>query len=173
MSLLILALGNDLLGDDGVGLLAADALEQKSIPGAKVAKSALSGLYLVDLVEGFDDLVVVDSVVGDKPGEVVQLSLSEMGPRIVPSAHYLGLPEALELARRAGMRIPNRVAIVAMQIGGSQVIGEGVSAEVRRGIPALVKEVMKVAAQWGYGSSRESDSRSTAKKAKAKGRRLR
>jgi hydrogenase maturation protease len=155
MSLLILALGNDLLGDDGVGLLAADALERLSIPRAKVAKSALSGLYLVDLVEGFDDLVVVDSVIGDKPGEVVQLSLSEMGPRIVPSAHYLGLPEALELARHAGMTIPHRVVVVAMQIGDSQVIGAGVSAEVRRGIPALVQEVMKVVAQWGYSTTQE------------------
>jgi hydrogenase maturation protease len=150
MALLILGLGNDLLGDDGIGLLAADVLESRDTLGVKVVKSPLSGLYLVELAEGFDDLVIIDSIVGDTPGKVVQLKLSELGPRIVPSAHYLGLPEALELAKRSGLRMPNRVAIVAMQIGDSQIVGSDVSDHVREGLPTLVEEVLKLVQQWGY-----------------------
>lgn len=150
MALLILGLGNDLLGDDGVGLLAADALMHSKVPSIEVTKSSLSGLYLVDLVEGYDDLIIVDSIAGTRPGKVTRLPLSKMGPKIVPSAHYLGLAEALDLAKRAGMSIPNRVEIVAMQIHETQTIGTGISKEVRAGLSSLLEEVRKVAKGWGY-----------------------
>jgi len=150
MSLLILTLGNDLLGDDGIGLLAADILAKENIQDAKVLKSSLSGLYLIDLIEGFDDLIIVDSIIGNKPGNIVQLKLQDVGPKPVPSAHYAGLPEALNLAKRAGMEIPNRVAIVAMQIHDSQVLGTGVSPKVKEGLPELVNHVIKIARRWGY-----------------------
>jgi len=171
MSLLVLALGNDLLGDDGIGLLVADHLEKARLPNATVVKSGLSGLYLVDLIEGFDDLVIVDSLVGETPGEVTRLPLNRMGPKIVPSAHYLGLPEALDLAKRAGMDIPERVEVVAMQIRDSQILGTGVSPEVMRGLPALVEEVIKVAAEWGYLAGNKPGDRGPAKRSKGKKKR--
>jgi len=150
MTLLVLGLGNDLLGDDGIGLMAAEALDRRNIPGIYVVKSPLSGLYLVDLVDGFDDMIIVDSVIGEQPGKVVRLPLDELGPQNAPSAHYLGFAEALNLAKRAGVRIPNRVEILAMQIHGAQVLGARVSDEVVAGLPALIEEVIRVARLWGY-----------------------
>ncbi len=150
MPLLILALGNDLLGDDGVGLVAGDALMPYVSRDVKVTKSSLSGLYLVDLIEGFDDLLVVDSVMGDQPGKVVMLGMEDVGPKIVPSAHHAGLSEAIEISRRAGMRMPKRVAIVGIQIAESQVLGTSVSPKVMEGVPSLIQKVVDVAREWGY-----------------------
>jgi len=139
-----------LLGDDGIGLMAAEELDRHNIPGIYVVKSPMSGLYIVDLVEGFDDLIIVDSVVGDEPGKVVRLPLAELGPQNAPSAHYLGFAEALNLAKRAGVRIPKRIEILAMQIHNSQVLGARVSDDVASGLPALVEEIMRLASLWGY-----------------------
>ena len=169
--MLVLALGNDLLGDDAIGLLAADQLEKVPLPNVKVVKSGLSGLYLVDLIEGFDDLVIVDSIVGEKPGNVTRLPMERIGTRIVPSAHYLGFPEALDLARRAGVNIPKRIEVVAMQIRDSQILGEGVSADVMRGLPDLVQEVLRVAREWGYATEDESVDAPPAKRIKVKKKR--
>jgi len=150
MALLVLALGNDLLGDDGIGLRAGDELEKKNILGVKVIKSGLSGLYLIDLIEGFDDLLIIDSIMGDEPGKVVHLKLSQLKPQVVPSAHYLGLPEALELARHSGLRMPKRVAIVAMQIANSQEIGSGMSEEAQQCLPTLIGDALSLISEWGY-----------------------
>jgi len=150
MCLLILGLGNDLLGDDRIGLLAAWALEERSLNNVRVATSSLSGLYLLDLVEGYDDLIVIDSVIGDRPGNVVKLQPVDVVPRQVPSAHYVGLVEALNVARRAGMKMPKRVAIIAMQIHSSQVMGSNVSPKVLDGLPKIIEEVLKLARLWGY-----------------------
>lgn len=159
MALLILGLGNELLGDDRVGLLAARALEEKASSNVKVATSSLSGLYLLDLVEGYDDIIVIDSVIGDQPGKVVKLLSLDVGPLPVPSAHYVGLMEALDMARRARMRVPERVAIVAMHIHSSQVIGSDVSPEVLGGIPAMTEHVLTQARQWGYDLEPSPDER--------------
>lgn len=150
MTLLILGLGNDLLGDDGIGLMAAEDLENRRAESVTVTKSALSGLYLIDLVEGFDDLIILDSVLGEPAGKVVQLEIADIGPRIVPSAHHAGLPEALEIAKRAGMKMPSRVAVLAVQIRDSQVLGTAVSPAVRSGLPDLVRRVEELSRLWGY-----------------------
>lgn len=147
---MILGLGNDLLGDDGIGLLAARALNAERWDGVTLAESSLSGLYLLDLVEGFDDLIVMDSVIGDSPGAVVRLSLRDMGPKPVPSAHYAGLAEALEVARRAGVQMPHRVAVIAVQIRNAQTVGADVDPDVRRAIPEVVLTVSELAEEWGY-----------------------
>jgi len=150
VSLLILGLGNDLLGDDGIGLLAAQALEHSGGGSVTVTGSALSGLYLLDLIEGYDDLIVVDSVLGDHPGRVRRLSLEAFGPGVAPSAHYAGLADALAGARHAGMRVPSRVVVVGVEIGEGQTLGSAVSPQVLRGLPEVVRHVRRIARSWGH-----------------------
>lgn len=112
--------------------------------------SPLSGLYLIDLVEGFEDLIVIDSVPGRDPGKVVSLDLRSMGPSPVPSAHYAGLAEAIEAARAAGIQVPERVAVVGVEIDITLVIGEPVSAPVAQAAPRILREVRSLARSWGY-----------------------
>ncbi len=160
-------MGNDLLGDDGIGLLAGQELEGRDLPGVKVVRSGLSGLYLIDLIEGFDDLLIIDSIMGNEAGKVVRLKLSQLKPQVVPSAHYLGLPEAIELARHSGLSMPKRVAIVAMQIGNTQEVGSGVSEEAHRSLPTLIEDVLSLISEWGYiGESWKPDKVSAPKGAK-------
>jgi hydrogenase maturation protease len=151
MPLLVLCLGNDLLGDDGVALEAADLMEEVLGETAEVRTSAASGLYLIELFEGFEDVIVVDTYPGPRPGRVRELRVEEMRPVSVPSAHFAGLPEALEIARRAGLRVPKRIRIFGVEIGDIQTVGSTPTEEVRRAIPTLVRTVRHAAREWGYG----------------------
>lgn len=151
MKLLILCLGNDLLGDDGIGLEAAELLREALGDQAEVKSADQSGLYLMELLEGFDDALVVDSVPGDKPGNVRELSSEELQPVRVPSAHFIGLPEAISAARGAGLRVPHRFRIFAVEIPTAQTIGVPPRPEVRRALPELVRRVTGAAREWGYG----------------------
>src|SRR3989304_4055794 len=103
MALVILGLGNDLIGDDGVGLLAAARLEGRLGPDVAVRTSAQSGLYLLEHLQGFDDAIVIDSVLGDAPGRVRELHPGDVPAIGVPSAHYVGLPEALAVPAQPGL----------------------------------------------------------------------
>ncbi len=150
MKLLILCLGNDLLGDDGIGLEAAELLSDVVGDGVEVKSGGQSGLYLIELLDGFDDAIVVDSVPGDEPGNIRELSSEELKPVQVPSAHFVGLPEAIITAQGAGLRVPSRFRVFAMEIPTSQTIGAPPRPEVRRALPELVRRVTEAAKEWGY-----------------------
>jgi len=150
MALVILGLGNDLLGDDGIGLLAARALESCEGPAVSVRTSAQSGLYLLEHLQGFDDAIVVDSVAGDRPGSIRELRGADIHDVIVPSAHYVGLPEALALARASGLSVPRRLRIFGVEIDVAQRIGSAPSSPVIASLPRLIATVLRAARDWGY-----------------------
>lgn len=150
MSLVILGLGNDLLGDDAIGLLAAEALRGCERPGVAVRTSVQAGLYLLESLQGFEDAIVVDSVLGDHPGTIRELRGAELHEVSVPSAHYVGLPEALAIARESGLHVPRRLRIFGVEIGVAQEIGSPPSPPVEACLPQLVLVVTRAAADWGY-----------------------
>ncbi len=150
MSLVILGLGNDLLGDDGIGLLAAQALLPFESPEVAVRSAGQSGLYLLEHLQGFDDAIVVDSVLGDHPGTIRELTDAEVSESIVPSAHYVGLPEALALARSSGLPVPRRLRIFGVEIDVAQRIGSAPGPAVASCLPQLVETVLSAAKEWGY-----------------------
>lgn len=150
MALVILGLGNDLLGDDGIGLLVARSIRDGGSPDVSIRTSSQSGLYLLEDLQGFEDVIVVDSVAGDHPGAVRELHGAEVADVVVPSAHYVGLPEALALARAAGLSTPRRLRIFGVEIDVAQRIGSGPSAAVLASLPRVVETVVATAREWGY-----------------------
>lgn len=150
MALVILGLGNDLLGDDAIGLLAAGALRSMEGPGVSVDTSVQAGLYLLEPLQGFEDAIVIDSVLGEHPGTVRELRGAELHEVSVPSAHYVGLPEALAIARQSGLRVPRRLRIFGIEIGVSQEIGATPSPTVMAALPRIVATVARAAEEWGY-----------------------
>ena len=150
MALVILGLGNDLLGDDGIGLLAAEALRSAEASDVSIRTTTQSGLYLVEHLQGFDDAIVIDSVIGDRPGTLRELQGSDLPTVPVPSAHYAGLPEALSLARASGIHVPQRLRIFGVEIDPAQRIGAPPSPTVAAAVPHVVDTVLRAARDWGY-----------------------
>lgn len=138
---LILCLGNALRRDDAVALHVARALAAAPPAGAVVATSARAGLYLLDDMEGYDRVVVVDAVrTGGHPaGEVHALALEELHAPAGPSPHAVGLPSALALARAAGAPVPSRVWLVLVEVEEMETIGEGLTPAVAAAVPRAVE----------------------------------
>lgn len=139
---LILCLGNPLRRDDAAGLRVADALTAAPEPGAAVRRSAKAGLYLLDDMEGFDRVVVVDAVVtGGAPGAIHSVPLEAIHGPAGPSPHAIGLPSAIALARAAGAPVPSAIHVVAIEALELSTVGEGLTPAVAAAIPAAVEAV--------------------------------
>jgi hydrogenase maturation protease len=76
----VLCLGNALRRDDAVALRVADLLEAAPLAGAVIRRTAVSGLYLIDELDGFDRAVVVDAVRTGlhPPGAVLSFALEDL-----------------------------------------------------------------------------------------------
>ena len=129
---LVLCLGNAIRRDDAVALRVADALEGSPPQGVALRRSAVSGLYLLDDMEGFDRVVVVDAVrTGARaPGAVLSFPLEDLHAPEGPSPHAIGLPSALSRARAAGAPVPSRIHVVAIEVADMETVGEGLTPEV-------------------------------------------
>ena len=139
--MLILCLGNALRRDDAVALHVARALQADPPPGATVATSARAGLYLLDDMEGFDRVVVVDAVRTGvhPPGAVHALPLEALHAPAGPSPHAIGLPSALALARASGAQVPEHVWLVLVEAEELDTVGEGLTPAVAAAVPRAVE----------------------------------
>lgn len=117
--LLVLCIGNDMRGDDAIGLKLAERLAG-SLDKEKVLVKTSSGQMtaVMDFFQYFRRIVIVDAVVDDekKPGTVIEVdALSNTVKSIAPrcSSHNEGVVEAIEMARVLNL-LPDEVRIIGI-----------------------------------------------------------
>lgn len=141
----IIGIGNLFRGDDAVGLLAARRLRERLDSSVEVLEAEGDGLVLLDLMEGADQVMLIDAVKsGGHTGTTFRLDLSEESRwgRLVPcSTHAIGIAEAIDLARTLG-RLPKRVMLYGIEIDSLEP-GAALSEPVRGGLDSIVEQVLK------------------------------
>ena len=148
---LVLGIGNELLGDDGLGVVAARHLAASPMPGVDVVDGGTLGLMLMPYIAGREAVLVLDAVsrVQGAPGQVVVLGDGEVrsGHGVRMTAHDVGLVDALSAARLAGCS-PQRVGLVGV-VPESVIERWGLSPVVASRIGAMVQAARSVLADWG------------------------
>ncbi len=140
---LVLGLGNPLMGDDGVGLVALERLRAAPLPeGVTLADGGTWGLNLLPAVEGCRRMLVIDAVKsGRPPGAVVTLEREEI-PRFLAtklSPHQIDLREVLALAEWRGT-LPAETVVVGIEPAVVE-LGTGLSTAVAAGLDELLAAV--------------------------------
>ncbi len=145
----VLGIGNTIMGDDGLGVVALHALEGRVPPGVRLVDGGLFGLDLIAEVEGTTHLLVLDAVeAGRPPGSLVRLE-GEAVPAYFSaklSPHQIGIADVLALARLRG-NAPQVVVVLGVQPARVEPSTE-LSPEVERAIPGLVEEALSTVISW-------------------------
>lgn len=152
MKPLILGLGNEFLGNDGIGVIAARKLAGEiNGEAADVIVSGLHGLALLEYFIGYRKAVIIDAVKGcvNEPGELIELTPDDLKAVVCPSPHYTGLPELICLAGELELDFPEEIRIVAVKIEENQTIGSGLSCGVATAVDNVVKCVKGYLKDWG------------------------
>lgn len=140
---LVLGIGNPILSDDGVGILIARRLKEAS-PGLEVVETSEAGLSLLEYADGYDKLIVIDSIKtkGGKPGTVYKLGLADIKKHTdIPSFHGVNIATAFELGKGLGYRLPGDVCLYAVEIKDNLTFAEECTPEVRQKVPQAVKQI--------------------------------
>jgi hydrogenase maturation protease len=147
MATAVVCVGNELVGDDGVGIRVGRVLERLALPDrVSVIVQPNLGLELLELLGVYDEIVIVDAMTsGRAPGTCVRISAKEAARMAnCPScAHSLGIPEMLQIAQQL---VPDRgaaaVYVVGVEAASIDMFGIGLSEPVRAALPEAVDAVL-------------------------------
>ena len=112
----VIGLGNPLMGDDGLGLAALDELRSGYALGADVelVDGGTWGMNLLPVIEDADELILIDAIdIGQTPGSLVRLEHDRL-PRYLAtkiSPHQIDLRDVLALAELRGTLPADTVAL--------------------------------------------------------------
>lgn len=151
-SVRVLCLGNDLLADDALGGVVARQLRQIVPDSVDVVFTPNTGLDLLDYALYVRQLIVVDSIVTGNAKSGTLLVFREEDLRALPggSPHYIGLFEALSVARALDLPAAKEVTIVAVEAEDRTTIGGPLTPAVEGALAEAVDFVAKM-----IGSSAE------------------
>jgi len=144
MSTLVLGIGNPILADDAVGIKIAQKLEEQK-PGLDVEQTNEAAIALLDLITGYDKLIIIDSVKTKqgKPGELYKLKLEDFRPNMdFSSSHGMDIVTAFEVGKSLGCPMPRSVSIYAVEINDNENFSEQCTQEVAARLPSIVKQII-------------------------------
>lgn len=153
MKTLIVGLGNPILGDDGVGWKAAEALKRALTSSSLVDVECLSlgGISLMEHLIGYQRAILIDAFALEEPaGSILVLKLSEL-PNYsafhTTSAHDTSLQNAIKLGLSMGAELPEDISIVGIATKQIHEFSEALSPPVAQAVPQVLRIVLDLLEQ--------------------------
>ena len=147
---LILGLGNPLLGDDGVGWQIAEAVRARvQDPDVEVDCLAGGGLSLMERLVGYDRAILIDAITsGQGPlGSVYSFpveALPDLSAGHLNSPHDTSLQTALRLGRTMGVHLPDHVMVVAVEAESVYDFKEELTPPVAAAVSRATQAVLNI-----------------------------
>jgi hydrogenase maturation protease len=139
---LVLGVGNLLMGDEGVGVHVVRALAASELPpDVRLLDGGTGSCLLLAPMQSASTIILIDaSIDGGLPGTVRRLEprFSSDYPRTL-TAHDIGLKDLLNAFRFMGVDV--KVVLFAVSVAGMQPMLDELSPEVAAALPRIVEMV--------------------------------
>ncbi len=150
--ILVLGLGNPIMGDDGVGILALQRFREQygEPPGVELLDGGTWGMNLLPWIEEAGRLLLVDAIrAGNAPGADVLLAGADL-PRVLAqklSVHQVDIVDVLALAQARGT-LPQHTVALGVE-PASVEMRDGLTPAVARGVERLPGRMAGQLREWG------------------------
>ncbi len=140
---LVLGIGNVLMGDEGVGVQIVRYLSQLRLPdGVECLDGGTGGFLLLEPMQKADRVILIDATIdGNAPGTVTRLTprfSSDYPPTL--TAHDIGLKDLLDAAYLTGGALP--VTLFAVSIAAPLEVGMELSPGIAECVPGIARGLM-------------------------------
>ncbi len=151
--IIVIGLGNPILGDDGVGWQVGELVQKRihSSPDGfaqvEVECVAEGGLRLMEIMVGYDYAIIIDALTtAQNPFGTVMCCPLEALPDLtnghIASPHNTSLQTALKLGREMNLYLPRSVMIVGVEAQKVYDISDQLTTPVQEAVPQAVRVVM-------------------------------
>jgi len=143
-NVLVLGIGNVLMGDEGVGVHVVRSLEKLGVPeGVDLLDGGTGSFLLLDPMQRARKIILIDATLDNNPpGTVRRLTpcFSKDYPRTL-TAHDIGLKDLLDTFYL--LDHPMDVVLFAISIASLQEIGMELSPEIEARVPEFAQLVLR------------------------------
>jgi hydrogenase maturation protease len=146
---LALGIGNPILGDDGVGFYVAQELANKVKDETIDVKDAgIGGLSLLDLIAGYDKVIIVDAIKTEngEAGQIYKLKPEDFinTVHLTTSLHNTNLATAIEIGKKLlTEKMPKEIVIFAIEVEQVTKFTEEMTQKVKEAVPKAVNLVLE------------------------------
>ena len=143
--LLVLGIGNILLGDEGVGIEVIRKLEQLNLPPhVDLLDGGTGGFHLLSYLQEYPEVILIDATLdGNEPGTVrlIRPKFSNEFPRTL-SSHDIGLKDLIESAALLD-DLPD-MTLITISVKPEQELGMELSDAVAEAVIKACNKVMEI-----------------------------
>ena len=147
MDILILGIGNVLMGDEGIGVRAINYLEKHTFPSnVRLLDGGTGGFHLLEYLQEYKKIIMIDATMnGGKPGtlNIIKPRFSTDFPKAL-SAHDIGLKDLVESAALLGS-LPE-IHLITITIAKIQPMTIDLSPGISATLPQIHKKVNEILA---------------------------
>jgi hydrogenase maturation protease len=136
--IVVIGLGNIYRSDDGVGIVAAAALDELALPGVRVVTDIVEPMGLLEAWSDARLAVVIDAAVGtpSTPGRVRRCGLNDVVTADGLSSHSVDIGRTHALGEALG-RVPDELVLFTVEVADTRH-GTGLTPQVARAVPEVV-----------------------------------
>jgi len=139
---LILGIGNYLMGDEGIGVHLAERIQKETLPiGVDVLDGGTGGFHLLEYFEIYDHIILVDATLDGNTTGTIRLIKPRFANDFPPamSTHDIGLKDLVSALQILG-RMPE-IDLFVVSIASVQQQGIELTPEIESVVPLLIDEI--------------------------------
>ena len=141
---MVVGIGNDIRGDDGIGLLVAQQM-RSILPSSYTVKELHSaGFNLLEAVRGFKKAYIIDAVktAGGIPGTVYRYSAQEFRESLaISSFHELDVNHLVAFGEQMTGEAMPEITVLAIEVLNLNEFSETLSPELEKQFDRIVEKV--------------------------------
>lgn len=140
--ILILGIGNVLMGDEGVGVHTIKTMDGKYFPeSVNVLDGGTGGFHLMAYFQEYENIIMIDATMDKKQAgtvSVIEPKFASDFPKTL-SAHDIGLKDMIESITILG-KLP-KIYLITVTINNIRSMYMELSPEVKSSIPEVIKKI--------------------------------
>ena len=140
---LILGIGNVLMGDEGIGVHVVNAVEKAALPpGVDCLDGGVGSFLLLEPMQNAEKVILIDATIDGKPPGTIRRLRPKFSADYPPTltAHDIGLKDLLDAFYLLGEQAPE-VSLYAISIPPLQGMKTELSLEIERVVPRAAQLV--------------------------------
>jgi len=146
--ILILGIGNVLMGDEGVGVHTIRELEDKSLaPNVDLMDGGTGGFHLMSYFQEYQKIIMIDATMDKKPDGTVSVIKPKFASDFPSSlsAHDIGLKDMIESVTLID-KLPD-IFLITVTISQIRSMYMELSEKVQNAIPEVIEKIEELLAR--------------------------